>query len=95
MAKRLLVLLLVSFLVSACSRVTFDTRDDLTISAHVKTALLNDPAVGALRLGVETFQGVVTLSGIVPSAADRDRAIAAARRVRGVKAVKASLKVQS
>jgi hyperosmotically inducible periplasmic protein len=93
MPKRLLVLVLVSLLSPACRTVMFDTRDDLTISAHVKTALLNEPGVDALRLGVETFQGVVTLSGTVPSAADVDRAIAAARKVRGVKDVKSSLKV--
>ena len=94
MPKRLLVLVLMALLSPACSTATFDTRDDLTISAQVKTALLNEPGVGALRLGVETFQGVVTLSGTVPNAADVDRAIAAARKVRGVKDVKSSLKVQ-
>jgi len=92
--NRLLMFLLVSVLATACSTATFDTHDDLTISAHVKTALLNQPGVGALRLGVDTFQGVVTLSGTVPSAADVDRAITAARKVRGVKGVKSSLKVQ-
>jgi hyperosmotically inducible periplasmic protein len=94
MSKRLRLLALMSVLLAACSTATFDTRDDLTISAHVKMALLNEPSVAGLRLGVETFQGVVTLSGTVPSAADVDRAIAAARKVRGVKDVKASLKVQ-
>ena len=93
MPKRLLAVLLMSFLLAACSTATFDTRDDLTISTHVKTALLNDPGVAGSRLGVETFQGVVTLSGTVPSAADVDRAIATARKVRGVKDVKSSLKV--
>ncbi len=91
--ERLLVLVLVSFLSSACSTATFDTRDDLTVSAHVKTALLNDPAVGGLRLGVETFHGVVTLSGTVPTAADQDRAVAAARKVPGVRDVRSSLKI--
>jgi len=94
MPTRLLVLVLVSLLFAACSTATFDTRDDPTISAQVKTALLTEPSVAGLRLGVETFQGVVTLSGTVPSAADVDRAIAAARKVRGVKDVKSSLKVQ-
>jgi hyperosmotically inducible protein len=87
-------LVVVALLSAACSTATFDTRDDLTVSAHVKTALLNEPRIGALRLGVETFQGVVTLSGTVPTAADVDRAIAAARKVRGVRDVKSSLKVQ-
>lgn len=94
MQKRLRMLLLMSLLCCACSTATFDTRDDPTISTHVKTALLNEPTVAGLRVGVETFQGVVTLTGTVPSAADVDRAIAAARKVRGVKDVKSSLKVQ-
>lgn len=92
--SRLRLFVLLSLLAHACSTATFDTRDDLTISAHVKTALLNEPGVGGLRLGVETFQGVVTLSGTAPTAADVERAIAAARKVRGVKDVKSSLKVQ-
>jgi hyperosmotically inducible periplasmic protein len=92
--ERLLVLALVSLLSGACSQATFDTHDDLTISAHVKTALLDDPAVGGLRLGVETFQRVVTLSGRVPTDADRDRAVARARKVPGVKDVKSSLEVR-
>ena len=94
MSKRLRMLLLMSLLFPACSAVTFDTGDDPTISTQVKTALLHEPGVAGLRVGVETFQGVVTLTGTVPSAADVDRAIAAARKVRGVKDVKSSLKVQ-
>ena len=94
MRKRLRLIALMSFLVAGCSTATFDTRDDLTISTHVKMALLNEPSVAGLRLVVETFQGVVTLSGTVPSAADVDRAIAAARKVRGVRDVKSALKVQ-
>ena len=94
MPKFVRVVALLSFLFAACSTATFDTRDDLTISAQVKMALLNEPSVAGLRLGVETFQGVVMLSGTVPSATDVDHAIAAARKVRGVKDVKSSLKVQ-
>ena len=92
--RRLLMPLALIAVLAACSTATFDTRDDLTINAHVKTALLSEPVIGGLRLGVETYQGVVTLSGTVPSAGDRDRAVAAARKVRGVREVKSALKVQ-
>ncbi len=67
--------------------------DDFTISTKVKIELLADPDLGALRLDVSTLNGVVTLSGSVRSQADVDRALAAAKHVRGVRAVKSQLKI--
>jgi osmotically-inducible protein OsmY len=55
--------------------------------------MLNDPAVGGLRIDVDTFKGVVTLSGRVKSQAERDQAIALARTVDGVVEVKDALQV--
>jgi osmotically-inducible protein OsmY len=49
--------------------------------------------VGGLRIDVDTFKGVVTLSGRVKSAAERDQAIALARSVSGVTEVKDALQV--
>ena len=74
--------------VTACAAATRDTTDDPTISTRVKIALLDDPATELLRLDVRTFQGVVTLSGAVPSAAIGQRAEAVARTIGGVKDVK-------
>jgi hyperosmotically inducible periplasmic protein len=65
----------------------------MTISTKVKIELLADPQLGGLRLDASTLNGVVTLSGTVPSQADADRAAAAARRVPGVRDVKSELKV--
>ena len=56
----------------------------------MKTALLNDPDVGGLRIDVDTFKGVVTLSGSVKTKRG-DKAIALARKVGGVKDVKSTL----
>jgi hypothetical protein len=67
--------------------------DDLTLSTQVKIEMLADREIGALRLQASTLNGVVTLSGDVPSQADADRAVAAARRVHGVRAVKSELKI--
>jgi len=67
--------------------------DDLTISTKVKIELLADPQLGALRLDASTLNGVVTLAGTVTSQADADRAVAAARRVPGVRSVKSELKI--
>ena len=90
----LLVLALVApLLLSACGKTVGETIDDATITTRVKTALLNDPDVGGLRIDVDTFKGVVTLSGAVKTAAERDKAIAVARRIGGVTDVKSTLQI--
>ena len=67
--------------------------DDATITARVKTMLLNDPQVAATKIEVSTTGGVVTLSGSVKSKADEARAIEIARTVTGVQDVKSTLVV--
>ena len=67
--------------------------DDAYISTRVKTALLNDPEISS-KIDVETSGGVVTLTGAVKSAVERDKAVAIARKVTGVADVKSSLQVQ-
>jgi osmotically-inducible protein OsmY len=90
----LLALTLVApLLLGACGKSVGETIDDATITARVKTTLLNDPDVAGLRIDVDTFNGVVTLSGGVKSAAERDKAVAVARRVGGVKDVKNTLQI--
>jgi hyperosmotically inducible protein len=69
------------------------TTDDLSITTRVKTALLNDPEIAG-KIDVETTNGVVTLSGTVKTPAERDKAMAIARKVTGVSDVKSSLQVQ-
>jgi hyperosmotically inducible protein len=65
--------------------------DDATITARVKTVLLNDPQVGATKIEVSTAAGIVTLSGSVKSRTDEARAIQIARTVTGVRDVKSTL----
>lgn len=69
--------------------------DDATLTTKVKSALASDGDVTlANKVSVETGQGVVQLSGFVPSVADKDRAEMIARNVQGVHSVKNSLVVQ-
>ncbi len=90
----LLALTLVApLLLSACGKTVGETIDDATITTRVKTALLNDPDVGGLRIDVDTFKGVVTLSGGVKSQGEADKAVAIARRISGVSDVKSTLQV--
>jgi hyperosmotically inducible protein len=77
----------------ACGKTVGETIDDATITTRVKTALLNDPDVGGMRIDVDTTVGVVTLSGVVKSKEEEAKAIAVARRVGGVKDVKSTLQV--
>jgi osmotically-inducible protein OsmY len=86
-------LLLIPLLLSGCVKSLPVRNDDATVTARVKTALLNDPSVGALKIDVTTNAGVVTLSGTVKSQSDEQRAVALARGVNGVKSVNNALRV--
>ena len=88
-----LAIVLIAPLTVACGKTVGETIDDTTITTRVKTAMLNDPAVGGLRIDVDTFKGVVTLSGRVKSQAERDQAIGLARTISGVVEVKDALQV--
>lgn len=89
----LLALMIVVSGAVGCAARTRATTDDASISTRVKIALLNDPQVGSLRLDAKTFQGAVTLTGTVRSQAEVEQAIAAARRIKGVRDVKSELRI--
>ncbi len=61
--------------------------DDRTLRQHVIDALEFAPMVDATRIGVTVKDGVVTLSGHVPSYAGKGIAERVALQVRGVRAV--------
>jgi hyperosmotically inducible protein len=89
----LLATILAAPLLAGCGKTVGETIDDTTITTRVKTAMLNDPGVGGLRIDVDTYKGVVTLSGRVKSQAERDQAMALARKVDGVTDVEDALQV--
>ena len=89
----LLATILAAPLVAGCGKTIGETIDDTTITTRVKTAMLNDPAVGGLSIDVDTYKGVVTLSGRVKTPAERDQAMALARKTEGVTEVKDALQV--
>jgi len=78
---------------SACGKTVSETIDDATITARVKTALLNDPQVGATKIDVDTTNGIVTLSGTVKSQAEAARALELTRQAEGVTDVRSTLQV--
>ena len=79
---------------AACGKTVGETIDDTTITTRVKTAMLNDPTVGGLRIDVDTFKGVVTRSGRVKSKEEETEAIQIARGIQGVSDVKSTLQIQ-
>lgn len=68
--------------------------DDSVITLKVKTAIFADESLKASEVNVETFKGVVQLSGFVNSQADIQRAIVIASDVHGVKSVKNSMQLK-
>jgi osmotically-inducible protein OsmY len=68
--------------------------DDSVITAKVKAAIFNDSTLKVNEINVETFKGVVQLSGFVRSQADINKAVQVARGVAGVKSVKNDMRIK-
>jgi hyperosmotically inducible periplasmic protein len=73
---------------------TGEYLDDATVTARVKTALIQAPDVKAHQINVETHNGVVQLSGFVDSEDEARRAIDAADDIPGVKKVENDMRVK-
>lgn len=72
---------------SETSRSTGTYIDDKTIATKVKAQLAGDSVTQAIQVDVETYDGVVQLSGFVDSEKMRQRAVEIAQGVEGVKKV--------
>jgi len=68
--------------------------DDTVITTKVKAAILNEPTLKSAEINVETFKGVVQLSGFVTSQAAENKAVEVARTVGGVKSVKNDMRLK-
>ena len=68
--------------------------DDTVITGKVKTAILGEPTLKSAEINVETFKGVVQLSGFVSSQANVNTAIMTAKNVAGVTSVKNDMRVK-
>lgn len=90
----LVVALLAPLLLAACGKTVGETIDDATITTRIKTALLNDPQIAGMRIDVDTFKGVVSLSGSVKTKEEEAKAVAIARKINGVRDVKSTLLIQ-
>ena len=68
--------------------------DDSVLTTKVKAEIFNDPELKVLQINVETFKGVVQLSGFVNSSRASARAVQLSQSVKGVKGVKNSIVVK-
>lgn len=92
-----LSVLLVSFLGCASTAKqegTGEYVDDTVITTKVKAAIFNEPTLKSTEINVETFKGVVQLSGFVGSQDDINKAISLARSVKGVVSVKNDMRLK-
>jgi len=96
-ANFFLVILLVSLLGCASTAKqegTGEYVDDSVITTKVKAEIFQDDSLKSSEINVETFKGVVQLSGFVNSQADINRAVEVAGSVKGVTSVKNDIRVK-
>lgn len=72
-----------------------DVVDDASITAQVSAGLAKDPALSALKIDVDTRNGIVTLNGPAPTQEAKDRATSIAQAVKGVGSVVNHLTLQA
>ena len=94
-----LVLTVVPLTFTSCSSTPYrestgEYIDDSTITAKVKANLAKDPDVSAMQVNVETYKGVVQLSGFVNTKEAKHRAGQLAREVGGVRRIENNIVVK-
>ena len=96
--KMFTVTLALLFFMTGCQAMTGATLgeniDDGNLTSYVKTKLASDKLVSLTRVGVETNNGVVYLTGEVETAEQKSRSGSLAFEVKGVKQVVNNLQVR-
>ena len=99
-AKSTSAAVLTALLLAACGgsptkESTGEYVDDSVITTKVKSAFIQDKDVKASDIKVETFKGVVQLSGFVASRTELEKASQVASQVPGVKAVRNDIRLKA
>lgn len=79
---------------TATRQSTGEYIDDTTVTTRVKAALLKEPGVKSNAIEVETYRGVVSLSGFVDSPEMANKALSTAKSVSGVRSVKNDMRIK-
>ena len=84
-------------MITGCQAMTGETAgqniDDSALTTSVKTSLAGEKLNTLTRVGVETNNGIVYLTGEVETATEKSRAGTVASQVKGVKQVVNNLQV--
>lgn len=72
-----------------------DTVSDTALTAKIKSKMILDDDIKARGIDIDTSDTIVTLSGVVGSAGERDRAVRLARETKGVTKVVDKLRVRA
>ncbi|MBC8378591.1 MAG: BON domain-containing protein [Methylobacter sp.] len=96
---KLVFVFLLTMLIAGCAggakhESTGEYLDDSVLTTKVKATILGDSRLKLLQINVETYKGVVQLSGFVDSESAANRAVELTRKVNGVKSVNNSLIVR-
>jgi osmotically-inducible protein OsmY len=76
-------------------RSTGEFTDDAATTAKVKTAIATDAgAKTAAAVNVDTYRGVVQLTGFVDSEDQASRAVSATKKVQGVRSVRNDIRIK-
>ena len=99
MFTRCLLLMVLAIGLAACGSTSKQSApgeyvDDSVITTKVKSQLAADDFLKSFEISVETYKGVVQLSGFVDTQMAVDRAGVIARGVQGVSSVKNNLNVK-
>lgn len=98
LAPMLAVAMLMALLVGCASTdsgsSTGEYIDDTVITSKVKAAIFNESTLKSAEINVETYKGVVQLTGFVSSQANIDKAVRLARDVDGVKSVRNGMELK-
>ena len=79
---------------TATKESTGEYVDDVTITGRVKAAFVKDEIVKAREISVETFKGVVQLSGFVNTSDEKARAGYLAAGIKGATSVQNKITVK-
>jgi len=92
------VLVLIASVAGCAGGKTYESTgeyfDNSVLTAKVKATILGDSRLKMMQIDVDSYKGVVLLSGFVDSAAAAQRAVDVVRKIKGVKSVNNSLVVK-
>jgi osmotically-inducible protein OsmY len=92
------VLVLITSIAGCAGGKTYESTgeyfDNSVLTTKVKATILGDSRLKMMQIDVDSYKGVVLLSGFVDSAAAAQRAVDVVRKIKGVKSVNNSLVVK-